>query len=465
MVGQLAGSRQVVAHHVGHAQGAQHPEVLVGVAHLAAQGACALVAGFHFGSGETARGGQAHAQVHPQLQFQPVARTDVAQRGGQPQAFVEVLAGFRVGRTGAGLQAGGQQVGHGLVDLVGLDQVMGQQLGPAMRDLRVGFQDLGDAAVQALPAGPQHGGVGGVLDQRVLEGVDRVGRQPSAVQQPVFGQPRQRGVQLGGRQRQQRSQRPVVEITPDDGAGLRHFLDHRQPVQPRQQRIVQRAGHGHRPHGTGQHEVIGFLAQQARLHHRLRQLFHIQRYAVALLQDVFKDLGRQRLAAGMVQGDAGAVVPFQQAQLQRQRIRQFPPRWFEFGPAGGQQHHAGLPHVQCELVDEAERAGVGPVQVLEEDEHGVGAGQADDLRLQRAQRQFALPLGAVGDGRAAARRGHGQQRRDVGQGGRHFIGGQPDGQQRHQLVEAVARGVVLGPAGGVFDLADDRVQRGVLELR
>jgi len=44
-------------------------------------------------------------------------------------------------------------------------------------------QDISDLPVQELPPASEQGFVGGVLDQRVLEGVARVGRRARAKQQ------------------------------------------------------------------------------------------------------------------------------------------------------------------------------------------------------------------------------------------------------------------------------------------
>ena len=65
-----------------------------------------------------------------------------------------------------------------LLGLFRLGVVVRQQLGLGCLDVRETLLDyLGDPAVQFLPAPPEQRVVGGVLHQRVLKGVDRIGRR------------------------------------------------------------------------------------------------------------------------------------------------------------------------------------------------------------------------------------------------------------------------------------------------
>jgi len=58
---------------------------------------------------------------------------------------------------------------------------MGDELRLGRRDRReLSAQDIGDLPVQDLPPTLEQGFVGGVLDQRMLEGVARIGRRTRA---------------------------------------------------------------------------------------------------------------------------------------------------------------------------------------------------------------------------------------------------------------------------------------------
>jgi hypothetical protein len=66
----------------------------------------------------------------------------------------------------------------------GLGQMMGDEFRLGRRDRReLSAQGIGDLPVQDLPPAPEQGFVGRVLDQRVLEGVARIGRHARAEQQ------------------------------------------------------------------------------------------------------------------------------------------------------------------------------------------------------------------------------------------------------------------------------------------
>ena len=133
------------------------------------------------------------------------------------------------------------QVGDGLRPKARLGEVMGQQLRLGLCLLRkVRLEHGGDAGVQLLALAAQQAGIGRVLHQRVLEGVDRVRRRPAAEDQ------------LGVDQLVQR----VGSSSSDSGAtaASSSWLNSRpitapicatsrtgaKPVEPRHQRVVQR---------------------------------------------------------------------------------------------------------------------------------------------------------------------------------------------------------------------------------
>ena len=104
------------------------------------------------------------------------------------------------------------------------------------RDRReLAAQGIGNLPVQDLPPAPEQGFVGGVLDQRMLESVARIGRHARAEQQLRLFELRQ-----GRTQRQlvaagDRAQQRVGEFAADRGADLRDLLGRHQPVETRRQ--------------------------------------------------------------------------------------------------------------------------------------------------------------------------------------------------------------------------------------
>jgi hypothetical protein len=85
--------------------------------------------------------------------------------------------------------------------------------------------------VQDLPPALEQGFVGGVLNQRMLEGVAQIGRHARAEQQFRLFELRhcraQRRLVAAG----DRAQRRVGEFAADRGADLRDLLDRREPVE------------------------------------------------------------------------------------------------------------------------------------------------------------------------------------------------------------------------------------------
>jgi hypothetical protein len=92
-------------------------------------------------------------------------------------------------------------------------------------------QDIGDLPVQHLPPAPEQGFVGCVLDQRVLEGVARIGRRARAEQQLRLFELRQCRAQRRLVATGDRAQQRVGEFAADRGADLRDLLDRRQPIE------------------------------------------------------------------------------------------------------------------------------------------------------------------------------------------------------------------------------------------
>ena len=89
--------------------------------------------------------------------------------------------------------------------------------------------------MQDLPPAPEQGFVGGVLDQRVLEGVARIGRRARAEQQLRLFELRQCRAQRRLVAAGDRAQQRVGEFAADRGADLRDLLDRRQPIETRRQ--------------------------------------------------------------------------------------------------------------------------------------------------------------------------------------------------------------------------------------
>ena len=108
----------------------------------------------------------------------------VRQRPDELQSSVQMDDGFQVGGASGGQLAGAAPVRDRPSRQARLGQMLRQHFRLSLTDVReLLFQRLGDAGVQLLATALEHGLVGSVLDQRMLEGVGRLGRRATAEDQ------------------------------------------------------------------------------------------------------------------------------------------------------------------------------------------------------------------------------------------------------------------------------------------
>ena len=126
---------------------------------------------------------------------------------------------FRLGRARDGVVAGALPPGDRPSGVTAQLEMPGDDLWRG-----VGLQRLGDLQVQPLSTLAQQALVGDVLDQRVLEGVERVGRAAGAKDQLRLLQPLQRLGQLAVAGLGDLGQELVAELAADDGTDLGDLL-------------------------------------------------------------------------------------------------------------------------------------------------------------------------------------------------------------------------------------------------
>src|SRR6516162_9812832 len=112
---------------------------------------------------------------------------------------------------------------------------MREDLRPGFDEVRKAlFQFLGDPAMQSLARDAQQGAVGGVLDQRVLEYVDRFRWCPSLRDQLGGDKLGERGLQVDVRKTGDGAQQRIGKLASNRCADLRHWPYRGQAVEPRQ---------------------------------------------------------------------------------------------------------------------------------------------------------------------------------------------------------------------------------------
>jgi len=155
---------------------------------------------------------------------------------GQFDRLAEVGGGLLERRAAQGLIARlAPPFDRRLVE-TGLGQMVGNELrlGGGNRH-KFSTQGIGDLPVQDLPPAPEQGFVGRVLDQRVLEGVARIGRRARAEEQLRLFELHQGRAQRRLLAAGNRAQQRVGEFAADRGTDLCHLLDRRQPIKTRRQ--------------------------------------------------------------------------------------------------------------------------------------------------------------------------------------------------------------------------------------
>jgi hypothetical protein len=125
-------------------------------------------------------------------------------------------------------------IGDGFFNEPGFSIMLRKELGLVLHQLgETGFQRLGDLRVQLLPGTPQQATVGRVLHQRVLEGVDRVGRCASLEDKLGSDKAIESCLQLLVGKARNCAQKPVRELASDCRADLGHPPYRRQAIKPR----------------------------------------------------------------------------------------------------------------------------------------------------------------------------------------------------------------------------------------
>ena len=196
-----------------------------------------------------------------------------------------------------------------------------------------------------------------------------------------------------------------------------------------------------------------------RLQHGLGQLLDEQRHAVGPGDDLLQDGVGQRPPARHRLGEGSALPAGQAVQRDQRRVRPAPPGRRELGAEGQQQQHPLARDPPDQPVEQLQRGRVGPVQVLEDAQHRLPAGEAGHLLDQDVDRRLPLPLRRRGERRVAPLRRDGQERRDQRGGLARPV--RPSRQQGLELVQLGGRRVVPPEAGGPLQVLDRRVERGV----
>ena len=327
----------------------------------------------------------------------------------------------RVLLTGA--VAGDRQIGDGLVLVVGRQPVMRQQ----PRDLLLSafvprLQPGGRLAVQAVAVDGDQRAVRGLLDQRVLEPVLGLGPAPALADQIQPHQVQQRlpnGTLLPVHHRLQEGQ---TELPPEHGRGhQRVSCAGVEPVDPRQDDLLDR-GRDLERDVVDEAPAVLVVRHRAGVHERPDQLLQEERIALGGLEDAALHVGGERalaherveqLASGIARQRLQRHVGDPVRELAGRVLLRSPPRVIALQAGGQHQEERGALRVAEQPLEQLERRGIRPVEILQHDGQRPRLGESrddlsDDLErpvLQRLRRELGQALRGVRlEGQAEERR-------------------------------------------------------------
>ena len=300
-----------------------------------------------------------------------------------------------------------------------------------------------------------------VLYQGMLEQITRVRRHTLPEQQTCPNDTVEFRFELCLRLAGDSRQQGMREFASNRRPDLSQLLGGTEPVEPRHKRCMQARRDCHCRRGNQGRRPLG-LAFACCLQHRLCHLLHEQGDAVGALDDVLPDIGRQRLVPDDVVDQGADFTGGQRGEGEGGHMRLSDPGRLEFRPERHDEQRAEAPNPVNGPTEHFQAGGVGPMRILEDDQHRTLARQGLHLRDERVQRSFPALLGCQferGIASIVRQRQHLGQERGVLRGCRGLS------KEHIELVEFRLRGIVVHQAGSTFHLSNGRMKCAVGVLR
>ena len=268
---------------------------------LLAQAQGLSIVRYRFGSRRSARHHCRKAQTQANAKLHFVALPRLRHRRHHAQCAGIVRDRFLHGEAAQVALAGVAPIGDGPLALAGQFELLRQHFRCRVDDVRKTLlQDQGDGRVQALTPRPQHGGIGAVLDQCVLEDIGRVRRRTAHEDELGLGQSAKASSRTASGRPADRGHELIREFASNGCADLQHFARRTEAVDARHKRRLQRGRNGERPRRLVKHILVAGFLQLLAFEHGLGEFFDEQRHAVGAVDDLIEQVGRQRLATGDV---------------------------------------------------------------------------------------------------------------------------------------------------------------------
>ena len=349
--------------------------------------------------------------------------------------------------------AGGAPVCDGLVRLGGGRPVRRHHLRFAFGDTREArAQGVGDESVQRLAPAAQKPGVGGLLQKRVGELEPRPGTGDGP-QHALRGEQGERRVEVRDAERRQRLEQLALELATDHRRHVDHVAEIRKAVEPLGQEPLERWRHGR----VGD-RLRARLGQRERLEH----LLHEQRDTIGRRLDPGHDPGI-RLYLIHRRDHLAHLIGAERAELDRDDLAAIGPGRRELAPEGEHAQGGNAPQTGDDPIQQLDRRWIGPVKILDREQHRAPGPIADQDRFEHAQgRAPGIPRCEIGPLRVR----HAVDRQQVSEQGHRLSRVEP-GLASRDLEDGT---LMLGRLAAIqpqptLEIADHRIQRRGLVVR
>ena len=244
-----------------------------------------------------------------------------------------------------------------------------------------------DGDVQLATAAPEERAVRRVANERVLEDVGCIRRESPSVEQLGVHQAGESLVEIRHRRSGDRLEQTVRELASDRRPDLRDASRRPEAVEASRQQILERRRH------------LALREAPRRVGHETRQLFREQRHTVAPRDERLDELRQSdRLTA---RDHLSHVLPAESVQGHGRQVRTRRPRAPELRAGRVQQQHRRRRRLLPEELEQLDRRGVGPHQVLD-DQHGrLDRGRCEEPAGEGRHQALALLRRRAGEWRVA----------------------------------------------------------------
>ena len=263
------------------------------------------------------------------------------------------------------------------------------------------FQRFADALMELDALLLEQRLIRGVLNERMFERVDGSRRRPFLKQDFGTDQFFQLALQRDFVQARHREQHLISEPPPDGRSELSHVVDALQPIEPRDQQVLQRRGDRFQLEAFGEFHAAVDFSQRSGFENQRRVFLDEQRHPFGAFNDLHDDLGRNLSQPSPLDHHFFDLLFRQPIERELRLIGSTAPRRFEFRAERQQRQQPVVQALIEQLAEQLQRRRIDPVQVLDdEQQRRLSAVTADQMQqrgecllhhLHRTESQRRIP--------------------------------------------------------------------------